>query len=74
MTLNLECWIVGDPLTERFIVEVDGTKRVKDLRQAIKEERDDVLSDVKPVNIILWKVCESCRHDARLAHLYRFPY
>ena len=42
-------------------MEVDSTKRVKDLRQAIKEERDDVLSDVKAVNIMLWKVCYCMR-------------
>jgi hypothetical protein len=39
-------------------VKVDSNKLVKDLKQAIKEERDDVLSDVKAVNIMLWKVCE----------------
>jgi hypothetical protein len=73
-TLTLECWIVGDTLTERFLVQVDSNKLVKDLKQAIKEERDDVLSDIKAVNIMLWGVCESCHHDAHLAHLYRFPY
>ena len=72
--LTLECWLVGDTLTEMFLVQVNINKRVKDLKRAIKEERDDVLSDVKAVNIMLWKVCESCRHDAHLAHFYRLPY
>ena len=48
---TLECWLVGDTLTERFLVQVNINKRVKDLKRAIKEERDDVLSDVKAVNI-----------------------
>ena len=72
--LTLECWLVGDTLTERFLVQVNINKRVKDLKRAIKEERDDVLSDVKAVNIMLWNVCESCHHDAHLAHFYRLPY
>ena len=55
-------------------MQVNINKRVKDLKRAIKEERDDVLSDVKAVNIMLWKVCEPCRHDAHLAHFYRLPY
>ena len=58
LTYTLECWIVGDLLTERFLIEVNSDKRVKDLRQAIKQERDDALRDIKVVNIMLWKVCE----------------
>ena len=58
LTYTLECWIVGDLLAERFLVEVNSDKRVKDLRQAIKQERDDALRDTKVVNIMLWKVCE----------------
>ena len=53
----LECWIVGDPLTERFLVEVNSDKRIKDLRQAIKQERDDALGNVKAMYIMLWKAC-----------------
>ncbi|KAF8700520.1 hypothetical protein AX14_000764 [Amanita brunnescens Koide BX004] len=58
LTYTFECWIVGDLLTERFLVEVNSDKRVKDLRRAIKQERDDALRDTKVVNIMLWKVCE----------------
>ena len=54
---RFECWIVGDPLTERFLVEIDNSKKVKDLRQAIKQERGDALGNVNAVNIMLWKVC-----------------
>jgi hypothetical protein len=76
LTWTLECWIVGDPLTERFLVEVDSNKRVKDLRRAIKQaERDDGLRNIKAVNIMLWKVCKiTYRHDPYLANQNRFPY
>ena len=55
-TLSLECWIVGDSLTKRFLVDIGSDKRVQHLQQAIKEEEEDVLGDIKAKNIMLWKV------------------
>ncbi|KAF8700518.1 hypothetical protein AX14_000762 [Amanita brunnescens Koide BX004] len=63
LTWTLECWIVGDPLTERFLVEVNSDKRVKELRQAIKQERGDALGNVKAMYIVLWKVSIPTKWD-----------
>ncbi|KAF8677787.1 hypothetical protein AX14_004802 [Amanita brunnescens Koide BX004] len=60
---RFECWIVGDPLTERFLVEIDNSKKVKDLRQAIKQERGDALGNVNAVNVMLWKVAIPIKWD-----------
>jgi hypothetical protein len=55
-TLSLECWIVGESLTNRFLVDIGSDKRVQHLQQAIKEEEDNGLGDIRAKNIMLWKV------------------
>ena len=54
--ISLECWIVGDSLTNTFPVEINGDKRVKNLIQAIMTEGDDILGDIMAKNVKLWKV------------------
>ena len=55
-TFSLECWIVGDSITNTFSVEIDSDKRVRDLIPAIMKEGDDVLGDIRAKNVKLWKV------------------
>jgi hypothetical protein len=55
-SIALNCMILGDSPDFAFVVHIDLTKRIDDLKSAIKKKRPDVFGDSPAVNMVLWKV------------------
>jgi hypothetical protein len=54
--LSLHCYFLGDNPSNIFAVEIEETKNVAILKDAIKENNSTLLKDVDARNLILWKV------------------
>ena len=52
---ELDCWIVGDSLTNRFLVKIDSNRRVMDLQRTIKEKRF-AQEKINGSDLVLWEV------------------
>jgi hypothetical protein len=62
-TLELFCWVQGDPHDQAFAVKIAGTERVGALKKAIKEEKKVAFVQVDANNLKLWKVSASYQDE-----------
>ena len=56
MCLSLNCLVLGDEPERVFIVEIEKTKSVSNLKRLIKEESSSSFGNVDAKNIDLWMV------------------
>ena len=55
-SIALNCMVLGDSPDFAFVVRMDPTKRIDNLKIAVKKRRPDVFGDSPAVNMVLWKV------------------
>ena len=55
-TLDLNCWVIGDPHTRVFPVKILNTETVGSLKKVIKDENPESFSNVDARSLDLWKV------------------
>jgi hypothetical protein len=55
-SFSLNCMLFGESPELAFVVDVDPTKRIDHLREAIKTKRSDVFRGVPTVLMNVWKV------------------
>jgi Crinkler effector protein N-terminal domain len=79
--LELNCLVQGDNVQGIFIVRVNPSEAVYDLKKAIQRERKDVFEDVGAVKLMLWKfsvpiddglgkaICDNLAHEEQLGPL-----
>jgi hypothetical protein len=62
-TLELFCWVQGDPHDQAFSLEIAGTKTVSALKKAIKAEKKPAFDHVPADTLKLWKVSASYQDE-----------
>jgi hypothetical protein len=62
-TLELFCWVQGDPHDQAFSLQIAETKTVSALKKAIKEEKKIAFGHVDADSLKLWKVSASYEHE-----------
>jgi hypothetical protein len=56
-TLELNCWVLDDPVENVFPVEILNTKTVGALKEVIKDKKKPVLDGFPADALLLWMVC-----------------
>jgi Crinkler effector protein N-terminal domain len=56
VTLQLNCWVFGDDITQVFPIKIVNTESVGTLKEAIKDKKQPVLDHVTADSLTLWKV------------------
>jgi len=62
-TLELFCWVKGDPLDQAFPLKIAGTETVGALKKAIKEEKKVAFEQVDADALKLWAVSVSYERE-----------
>ena len=54
MALSLNCFLVGDDLDRTFVVDIEDSKKVCNLKDLIKEKKARILNHVDASDLDLW--------------------
>jgi hypothetical protein len=55
--LDINCIVFGDDPSHVFTIEIEGTKNVSALKEAIKDKMRPAFDHVPAHILVLWKVC-----------------
>jgi hypothetical protein len=55
-TLKLNCWVLGDNVSQVFPIKIANTESVGTLKEAVKDKNSESFHNVDACSLTLWKV------------------